>query len=369
MVLDMFQKEEQDRINQLRNLFLIYMEKDAGLNVARGEKTAAYTEAVKKISAETEVGRIISDMRTTENSVEDIPFKKMSSRSEAILQKFDSYCAKGGPMSAFNFESARLSASTGVDEDMDEKTQEITSAMKKILNHCWDAKDPSALDHEKFKEYIKDKKGRKIFGECMNQYRKQGIFSMSPHAYSAVAELIYYIISQIEKEEDIDCALSVIILSQTFYCDQKNPEGGVDRVYLQQSILKHPYWKNEEVWVRALEVPLDTGESASDHADESEEERLFREANEAFVKLGTYAHNMVQFEVDRKVVEKVIFGYAANKQLSKQYVDAIKVPAHSYPRSKPSRSRPAASRRRLLPIRNSWRGSRLYSRWSRFACG
>eukprot|EP01022_Parablepharisma_sp_SALTPOND_P010509 TRINITY_DN1433_c0_g1_i1.p1 TRINITY_DN1433_c0_g1~~TRINITY_DN1433_c0_g1_i1.p1 ORF type:complete len:658 (+),score=76.04 TRINITY_DN1433_c0_g1_i1:2503-4476(+) len=368
LVLDMYQKEEEERVQTVKKTLLDMLEKEKQLNGLRGDKLEERVVAVEKIMKELEVEGVVKKLEPNGKGVEDITFKKVTSKFEGLLQKFDTYYTKGGPMTPFNFEAARLSLSTGIDEDVDEKTQETTNALRKILSHCWEAKGLSNSEKERFNDIVKDRSSRKLFCECLNQYRKQGIFSMSPKAFSYVAGLLYELMSHIEADADIDSALSVIILSQTFYCEQKNLDGNLDRIYLQQAISKHRYFHNEEFWAKALDVPLNKSGEAVEVENESEEEKAFREANEIFVKLGTYAHNMLQFELDKRVVEKIIFRYAESKGLSKQYVDAIQVLTIIIYQniSKQQRAQQAVYRKCRRRTRSYSRGSKRLNLQSRY---
>jgi len=357
----MYQKTDEERVSSMRQILLTYFEKENDLALARGAKVETRIEAINKISKETEIQKIIQDFGVKEKTVEDILFKKVASKSDAILQKYDAHYSKSGPSSLFNFEGARQSVSSGIDEGVDEKTREVTATFTKLLSHCWESKILTAQDKDKFRECIKEKKARKIFSECLNQYRKQGIFSMTAKAYSSVAELLYLAIGQLLREEDINFALSIIILSQTYYTDQKTPEGNIEKVYLQQEILRHEYWRKEEFWTKVLDVPLNAETEGTEQGSETEEEKKFREENEIFVKLGTHAHNMLLFEINRKTVEKLIFNYAIAKGLSKQYMDSIQVSIFRIKHSKRSKLLRMTLRSQLHRARSYSLGSRMFS--------
>ena len=325
LVLDMYQKEEEERVQLIKNVLITMAGKEQELNAERGDKPDEYMEVVNKITKEAEVTKIISDIGPKDKNIEEITFKKVVSNSEAILLKFDAYYSKGGPMKPFDIEDARKSITKGVDDEVDEKSLEITNTLRKLLSHCWEAKGLSTPEKEKFKDIIKEKRSRKLFCECLNQYRKQGIFVMSQKAFSCVVELLCFYLSQAEIETDIDSALSVIIMSQTFYFEQKAIDGTVDRVYLQQAIARHKFLNNEDFWTKVLDFPLNKDDEPTELEPESEEERTFREMNEMYVKLGTYAHNMIQFSLDKKAVERIIFTYANSNGVPQQYINAIQV--------------------------------------------
>jgi len=322
LAVDVSKKEEDQRINALKKAMLKILRCEQELDSKREDKTEEKIKLVGSIEQNNEIIDTINKIGTLEEGVENITFKKPKTNSEALLKKFDDFYAKSGSTVAFNYENAVKSIQTGVDEGIDEKTQEITKTFNKCISACWDGKGISAADTDLFNDLMKDKTNRKLFSESMNQYRRNGIFSMSTNGYKHVSALFKNAANAIEAAGDIKAAKNLIILSETYYYEQKGTEGS-DRIYLQQTLIKHKYFRSEEFWKQIIEEPFE--EEVKQEEEETEEEKYMREINEVFSRLGTYAHNMLQFEIDKKVVETIILGYADKKKLPKTYKDAIQV--------------------------------------------
>jgi hypothetical protein len=116
-----------------------------------------------------------------------------------------------------------------------------------------------------------------------------------------------------------------MILSQTYYCLAKGENGINDKLFLQVGIQNHSVWRSSEFWQKAIEKGLqeDMPEKEKDHI-ETPEEAMVRQ-NIAFGKLGTFAHNMLQFGINRTATEHIIFPHVVQQGLSPSFVKALKV--------------------------------------------
>jgi len=324
-VLREVQKAEEDRIEILKNSAMKVMEEEEILTSAKNVKLEEGKNAVRKIEKDVEIQSIINSFNCENKEVEDILFKKVPIKAKEILDKFDTYHTRGGKQAPFDFQAARHSVLTGIKEGKDKRTQDIENNFAQILDLCWNDKDTDPAKMKEYKELIKDKAARKIFCECLNHYRKEGIFCMSFKAFSILTYLLRELLNIVETANDIDCALSLMILSQTYYCEQKELDKESARIYLQQEIAEHNLFKKREFWEQVLAQPLNENVVDSEGNKETVEEKKYRLENEVFVKAGTYAHNMLQFKLNRGLVEDIVFTFARSHNLSEQYMKSIEV--------------------------------------------
>lgn len=295
------------------------------LSGLREGKLKEREEVVARVDAEDEIERIIKMLDPKDNKVEEIKFVKVPCKSEAILQKFDLYYTCGGAVGPFDFESARQAIISGIDTGMDKETQEQKNALQKILGACWEI-EPNLPPQEvqQFDEIVKSQSGRKLFCECFNVFRKKGLFSLSHKAYALVSKLLYIFANHVWENSDFTNVAPVIILSETFYTLQVDRNGLASRVYLQDALSKHPCFKSQAFWNALITHPLN-GEMQKPAEVEPLEERKFREMHEVFSKLGAHAHNMLQFGMEKQLVEEIIFKHAKDNSLSEYYKNAIQV--------------------------------------------
>lgn len=271
---------------------------------------------------------MIASFSGREKHVETLQFAKVSTPYEQVFQKFSGMYASGQIPSTgvsadtviYKLLAGKLTSSSG--ELVDEKDRQVAQDITRILTYCWECRPLQKLDKDQFRELMMTRKGRKIFSECMNYYRKNGIFSMKEKAYTAVVELMYTALSLIQEDNDVESALNILILSQTFHLEQKS-DGKTEKIFLQMGIQSHPFWQNRTLWEKAVSSEEDIQADAV--PDESEAEKKSRVDSMIFGKLSTFCHNMLEFRMAKQDVEQIIFTYATKKSLPEPYIDMLRV--------------------------------------------
>eukprot|EP00826_Nyctotherus_ovalis_P022585 TRINITY_DN1747_c0_g3_i1.p1 TRINITY_DN1747_c0_g3~~TRINITY_DN1747_c0_g3_i1.p1 ORF type:complete len:506 (+),score=140.43 TRINITY_DN1747_c0_g3_i1:200-1717(+) len=323
LLLGRCQTMEEERVELIKNAMLTIIKKEQELNPFTELDLKDTWKMVSDIEKSNEVRQVIKLLDPQIKMLEDVILNKIVSRVEKVLEKFNDYYAKGDFAIPFNFEAVNQAILSGNDSKLDSKAKAINDALTSILDQCWNGKKPNAAELSAFRDIIKLKEARQLFCSCLNCYRKEGLFCMSSNAFVCVAALLKELLVRVNEEKDVDCALSLIVLSQTFYCNGKLIDGQT-KIYLQQGIANDNLFKKREFWEQVLEQPL-ASEKETKPEEETAEEQKFMEENEVFVKLGTYSHNMLQFGLPKEQVEAISLAYAKKKSLSKEYIDIIQV--------------------------------------------
>ena len=326
-LLDKHQRFEEDRLELIKDKLRLFYLKSIELSTKRKEVEESYTKSVEKISKELEVSAIISKIASEPRKIEEIVFTRATTKYEDILKRFDSMYSKGEPISSFNFEETRIALQSPERDDSNSAPGSGASPrlLKKVLSDCWSSTETAAGKMSEFKEIIKTPLGRRHFCECLNHYRTQGLFSMPTKAFTFAAKLLSSVLDETHKTDDVDCALRILILSQTYYTEITGKSGKLDRVYLQQSIQTHPIWVGKEFWEKAIRASIQEDKDTQVSHKETSEERGLRLQSLVFGKLGTFAHNMIQFGIDKAIVETAIFSHAKENSLSPELIDALHV--------------------------------------------
>ncbi len=337
-VLDMHQRFEEDRLGQLQEKLRMYYAKSVELHKQKMETEAKYGESVEKISAGKEVEKIVAAVGSSSKKIDDIVFTRAKSKYEDIIEEFSRQFSKGDSIANFNFEDVlnqkKIDETDSFGEDPNGTTgtfsagaspTKLQRTLKGVLADCWNSTEHSAEKLAEFKEIIKTVNGRKLFSECLNFYRTQGLFSIPPKAFNSVAGLLKVVLDETQKADDIESALRMLILSQTYYTEITGKSGRLERVYIQQSIQSHPIWAGKEFWEKAIRAGIQEEKEQIVSHKESEAERDLRIQSSVFGKLGTFAHNMVQFGILQEAVETIIFAHAKENGLGPEFVIALKV--------------------------------------------
>ena len=313
-----YQKLEEERLDKIKECLLTYFAREIAFVKSKGEKLNLREDAVKGISNEAEIKMIIATHEKKEKVSDEIAYKKVTCKYENVYQNYNSFTSKSADPGIFDVDKA-----LEIPMESLEMSEEMVPIMH-LLTNCWEGKHPSSQEKEEFKERIKTPIGRKIFGECLNKFRKNGMFSMKDESYITIAELMHVTMNIIQEQNDVENALSVMILSQTFYLDKKT-DGKVDKMYLQLAIQQHPFWKNKAVWEKAISSAIEEENASQINPDETEADRQMRMQSTVFGKLGTFAHNMLQFEMAKADVELIISSYTTKYSLPVPYVSMLKV--------------------------------------------
>ncbi len=93
---------------------------------------------------------------------------------------------------------------------------------------------------------LKEKKYRKFFVGCLNNFRLSGLFTLEDKSYYAIGSLMNLSLNQIYLEKDYDSAKNIMTISQTLYKTASEPNR--PRKFLQSLIWKHAMWKKSEFW-------------------------------------------------------------------------------------------------------------------------
>jgi len=301
-----------------------FFQKEAGLYIAKSEKIQLRIETIGKISKEAELRRIIETYESKDAIIEEIQYKKATGKFEKIIQAYDKYASRGAPTVPFDVEKTLTNISTGATEES-ESVMQVQIGVKRLLSNCWEGKTLGTNEKEQILELTKDQKGRRIFADALNNYRKTGQFSMKEKGYPLVSELVYYVLNQAQVNEDIDFALTILVLGQTLYLDRKNPSGGSEKIFLTSGIQKHPFWTTQDFWRKAIVSSINEEMKTQQLQGISQEEKDMIERNITFGKLTALAHNMVQFSIDKTEIENVILTFAKEKGLPEPFIEALKV--------------------------------------------
>jgi len=284
------------------------------------------TTTMSEISKEEEIKAIINTLKVNNVETEDISYVKASTKYERVFDKFYGHCSKGLAVNDFNLVEAVKSLSKEDSKKNEEELNKIKE-LRTIVSKSWEGKKLTSAENDSFVTITSAARGRKLFSNVLNEYRTNAIFTMSTEGYERLTHLLYNILYQIEKSNDVEAAMSVMILAQTFYIDNSllNEETKGEKIFLQCGIQKHSIWTKKSLWEQAIDTVIKQEIKGQDMGDETEEEKEMQKRNIIFGKLGAFANNMLYFDTDSKQVENVIIAYAKKSALCEPHIMALKV--------------------------------------------
>ena len=214
------------------------------------------------------------------------------------------------------------------DIEKENKKQEMRELSKKIF-----AINVPFTDEEKKKlmEYLQQKWSQNYFLIYLSRQRINGRFARSPKLLKDLAEILTLILETSEKEKDYEAARNCMILSQTYYYEEKDKEGNARKKYLLEYILPYKWLRTPEFWRGLIDNMInleikkykESNPNEPDLFDENNEKSKERLSNFCFSQLLPYSNNMREFFMDDRIIVKVIDEYVEKYRVQKEFADSI----------------------------------------------
>jgi hypothetical protein len=171
--------------------------------------------------------------------------------------------------------------------------------------------------------FIKEEKFRKIFLIELSKQRTKGRYSRSKKLIQDLNDILNVILEDSEKENDYESGINCIILSLTFYYEDKNKE----KVYLFEYIKDNKWLKSIDFWNGIIDLmtkkEIEKNKKINKNTENNEKEQKKIMSNAGFSQLLSYANNMVEFNIDKETIKRVIDKFAIKYEIEKNLVEAI----------------------------------------------
>ena len=186
-------------------------------------------------------------------------------------------------------------------------------------------------EKQKLMEYLQQKWSQTYFLIYLSKQRTNGRFSRSEKLVKDLSEILNLILQTAESQNDYEAARNCMILSQTYYFEDKDENGNAKKVYLLEYILEYKWLRTPQFWRGLIEEMtgqeikkysnMNPGEpSLFDETNEKSRERL---SNIAFSQLLPYCNNMKEFFMDDRIVVKIIDEFVEKYHIQKEWANSI----------------------------------------------
>ena len=214
------------------------------------------------------------------------------------------------------------------DIELETKKQEMRELYHKILSNN---ENVSFTDEDKTKltNFINEDWGQKYFLYFLSKVRSSGKFCRGEELVKYLAEILEKILFFAKKNLDYESAKNCIILSQTYYYEDKNTS---NKIYLVELISGNEWLKQPDFWRNIIDVMI---------KEEIEKIKVLNKDNPnlnikvqeeninniVFGQVISYINNMKDFKLDNKFIVKIVDEfmekYKIDKKLSKNIYDNI----------------------------------------------
>ena len=214
------------------------------------------------------------------------------------------------------------------DTEKENQKQEMRELSKKIFvtNIPFTAEEKNKL-----MEYLKQKWSQTYFLIYLSKQRTNGRFARTQKLVNDLAEILNLILQSAEQEKDYTAAKNCMILSQTYYFDEKDKDGNVRKKYLLEFIINYKWLRTPDFWRGIIEEMINSeakkyialnnnGESIFDEKNKDARDQL---SNICFSQLLPYANNMKEFFMDDRIILKIIDEFVEKYKIQKELADSI----------------------------------------------
>jgi len=213
------------------------------------------------------------------------------------------------------------------DIELETKKEEMRELTKKILSNTDENATFSDDDKNKLLEYIKEEWGQNYFLEFLTKVRTTGHYCRSEKLVKILAEIFNTILDIAEKKVDYDRVKNCIILSQTYYYEDKNKS---KRVYLVELICDNKWMRTPDFWRNIIEAMINEDiKKVKEMMDQKMNKKDEKEGiiNVVFAQVISFINNMKDFKLENKTIVKIVDEfvekYNIGKDLSQHIYDNI----------------------------------------------
>ena len=337
--LDAANKCRKDAIEKQTSLLQMYQGIDKELGYGLKNLICIYVATVKKV-----VSSILLDLESLgdkwqniiiENDMQSFIDKNASNLVPDSEIKFEAYKPNLNPEVPINnqieipfevifeLKSYLKDVLPSFDLALEEKKSKIRKLSLKVFTSNNDFVF-SPEEKNQLLEYCKDQQSRHIFLYTLNKQRTTGRFARSARLMQDLKDIVNTILAISEPEKDYNSAKNCIILSQTFYIEEKG-----EKKYLFESIMNNKWLTSNEFWYGVIEkmIQMEFERSEKDNKEiishESEEDKKKRISNIAFSQVLPYTNNMLDFKMDKNVILEVISKFVKEYNIEKDLEEAI----------------------------------------------
>jgi len=155
----------------------------------------------------------------------------------------------------------------------------------------------------------------------LSKLRTNGTFSQSKALISLLGEGFEKVLINSKKNKLYENAKNIIILSQTYYYEDEKKE----KIYIFEFIKNNKWLKTAKFWRNFINYMLDNDLKRFDKINEKDN---FKLGEVVFSNLLTFASNMKSFEIDKRIIIKILdelfdkYNYVSeqNKQIIYQMI-------------------------------------------------
>ena len=186
-------------------------------------------------------------------------------------------------------------------------------------------------EKNKLMEYLQQKWSQTYFLIYLSKQRTNGRFARTQKLVKDLAEILNLILKTAEQEKDYYAAKNCMILSQTYYFDEKDKDGNSKKKYLLEFIINYKWLRTPDFWRGIIEEMISSetnkymnlNKEEGAHSDKNNKKYTEQLSNICFSQLLPYANNMKEFYMDDRIILKIIDEFVDKYNVQKELAQSI----------------------------------------------
>jgi hypothetical protein len=314
-ILQFYEKRDEnsgEEIKIMLMLFVAELKKDIQIIT---NNIQDFEENIKKIDIKKDINEFIELNKGTVKPDEEIifyPYEPITKITETKESEEFKYNVMREMKLNFN----------GIFPDFNQEFEDKKSELRKMTVNFFKT-NVKFNEQEKLLEYLKEKKFRDYFLINLSKQRTQGRYARKEEIINNLKEVLNLILEIAEKEKDYESGKNCIILSQTYYIEDKNDKN--KKIYLIESIQDNNWLKSINFWNGIIDLmikkEIEKNYKINKNNDENEQKKI--SSNAGFSQLLSYSNNMVEFKIDKDIIKHIIDKFAIKYNIEKNLVEAI----------------------------------------------
>ena len=218
---------------------------------------------------------------------------------------------------------------TTIAPDFNLKNSGIKAYIKLYTNNLIIDSDKKFLTDKKIDEYLKDRNNRLLFLKKLNEIRAIGKFELNKDCFIKLGHLMIDILNKINdnifnsdnnNNLDIEIVRYILIICQTYYYTNKEKI----KFYLDNYLKGNTIMQNTEFWILVFNDLIKNEMEEINNSNLNENEKNNKIKIIVFSKLLTLIHNMIQFKINKEIIEEILNDLSKKYYLTDDEINNIK---------------------------------------------
>ena len=218
---------------------------------------------------------------------------------------------------------------TTIAPDFNLKNSGIKAYIKLYTNNLIIDSDKKLLTDKKIDEYLKDRNNRLLFLKELNEIRAIGKFELNKDCFIKLGHLMIDILNKINdnifnsdnnNNLDIEIVRYILIICQTYYYTNKEKI----KFYLDNYLKGNTIMQNTEFWILVFNDLIKNEMEEINNSNLNENEKNNKIKIIVFSKLLTLIHNMIQFKINKEIIEEILNDFSKKYYLTDDEINNIK---------------------------------------------